>query len=171
MQGQVRDMRTCQMLVVQRLPHPSHLPLAPLLGTSSGQNSAHIRPLPCPACSHHDRPHFNLLAVPCTVLSQRISTPIPPHPFFSRPYSPDRPHVDLLAVVRTAQQQLRGAVPSRGHVVRDVNVLVLRQLPGEPKVTQLELAHRPTACYRQGKDSSSSSQASAQRQVSVIAYD
>ena len=49
----------------------------------------------------------------------------------------DRPNVDLLAVLVT-QEELRGAVPSRRHVIRELGP-GLAQLASEAEVTDLEL--------------------------------
>lgn len=60
--------------------------------------------------------------------------------------SPYGPHVDLLAVVLAAHQQLWPAVPAGGHIVRDGHVAAWRELPGKAKVAQLELARSARAC-------------------------
>lgn len=55
-----------------------------------------------------------------------------------RKQTANRPHIDRRAVLRVADQQLRRAVPTRGHIVRVV--LAGTQHSSESKVTQLHLA-------------------------------
>lgn len=58
---------------------------------------------------------------------------------------PNGPHVDLLSIMRRPKQELRGAVPSRGYIVGQIDVLAGRQLTSKAEVTQLELPHGSTA--------------------------
>lgn len=66
--------------------------------------------------------------------------------------SPYGPYVNFLAVVRAAQQQLRRAIPARADIVSDADFSSIgRQLPGKPKVTQLQLSNTGAGCTCTGE--------------------